>query len=616
MPELPEILSVLGEHFYLVIIGCLELIFLVVLLGAIPGRKKGRQPRASLPRAQKDRNAPGAKRILMEELARRSDNVCLMLRRSDLRPILAAGDPERLLGVTLGQLQDDLVNLLPQLQMPDAGRSFWKRYRSWDGQNALKAELELKNGQWLLVTVQRSQDETMDLFFFARWTEEYQKRQEYERRLAQAEAASQFKTSFLFRMSHEIRTPMNGIGGMLTLAEGKLPPEHPAMQYLKRADELSEHLLTLINDILDMARLEIPQYVQAVDLEEDEHLTVDQLVVPESVLHINTAGFALRVEQSYSVAEDNLNYRAQNGILYDRAMTAMLGIPARTVQLRVPESIQKVTLPQGVQTIGAQAFSGCTALRFIASNAKSGTLENGYDPALGATYNTYVSFLYAPMDNTGYSGNWTSFDAASGADHYEVVKTGALGRVLFSTDADGSPWLARRSGAAVDDTLFLPKTTLELFDCAFEAVSAPSGEISLVWDGVYDTVYIDNAVFSGAQLAGSLTLPPLGGLGTDVFTGCAGLTDVDFSGLSIWTTISAGLFTGCDALTDITLHEYVPPDTAGIAGIAFTFNGSWSVEEEAERLRLHIPAGAEESYVSQWRYLNAGGYMESPNRSA
>ena len=60
-------------------------------------------------------------------------------------------------------------------------------------------------------------------------------------------------------MSHEIRTPMNGIIGiigMLTLAENKLEANSPAMQYITKADELSDHLIALINDILDMSRIE------------------------------------------------------------------------------------------------------------------------------------------------------------------------------------------------------------------------------------------------------------------------------------------------------------------------------------------------------------------------
>ena len=80
--------------------------------------------------------------------------------------------------------------------------------------------------------------------------------EQYEHRLQDAEDASQSKTTFLSRMSHEIRTPMNGIIGMLTLAKSRLSADNPAMQYLHKADELSDHLLSLINDILDMSRIE------------------------------------------------------------------------------------------------------------------------------------------------------------------------------------------------------------------------------------------------------------------------------------------------------------------------------------------------------------------------
>lgn len=102
----------------------------------------------------------------------------------------------------------------------------------------------------------RCGDNEYDLFIIRRVTAEREKVAAYGRWLHQAKEASQFKTSFLFRMSHEIRTPMNGITGMLTLAEGRLTPEHPAMQYLTKANELSGHLLSLINDILDMSRIE------------------------------------------------------------------------------------------------------------------------------------------------------------------------------------------------------------------------------------------------------------------------------------------------------------------------------------------------------------------------
>ncbi len=134
--------------------------------------------------------------------------------------------------------------------------AFWRRYRSWDGQETLKTQLERKDGQWLHFSVHRSQDGSVDVVTVRSITEEHQREEEYQMRLQQAEAASQFKTSFFFRMSHEIRTPMNGITGMLTLIRSKLAPDHPAMQYVDRAGELSDHLLSLINDILDMSHIE------------------------------------------------------------------------------------------------------------------------------------------------------------------------------------------------------------------------------------------------------------------------------------------------------------------------------------------------------------------------
>ena len=96
----------------------------------------------------------------------------------------------------------------------------------------------------------------MDLVTIYRSTDLHGRLEQYEHRLQDAEDASQSKTTFLSCMSHEIRTPMNGIIGMLTLAKSRLSADNPAMQYLHKADELSDHLLSLINDILDMSRIE------------------------------------------------------------------------------------------------------------------------------------------------------------------------------------------------------------------------------------------------------------------------------------------------------------------------------------------------------------------------
>ena len=247
MSVFADLLAWLGEHFPLVIIGCVELLFAVVLLGVLPRRAH----RTAAPSVRSDMG-----RLLLEELAVQKNEICLVMDRAQLLPIYAEGDPAAMLGVTLAQLQEDITRLLSQLKDPEAGSRFWADYRRWDGKSDLSADLEMPDGQWVQVSVQRCHSPGYDLFIFRRVTAQRQKEAAYEERLRQAEEASQFKTSFLFRMSHEIRTPMNGITGMLTLAESKLEPDHPAMQYLDRADELTGHLLSLINDILDMSRIE------------------------------------------------------------------------------------------------------------------------------------------------------------------------------------------------------------------------------------------------------------------------------------------------------------------------------------------------------------------------
>ena len=74
--------------------------------------------------------------------------------------------------------------------------------------------------------------------------------------LAAAEEANKAKTAFLSNMSHEIRTPMNAIIGLdsLALRNKELPEE--TRQYLEKIGESARHLLGLINDILDMSRIE------------------------------------------------------------------------------------------------------------------------------------------------------------------------------------------------------------------------------------------------------------------------------------------------------------------------------------------------------------------------
>lgn len=71
-----------------------------------------------------------------------------------------------------------------------------------------------------------------------------------------AQNASRVKSSFLSQMSHEIRTPMNAVVGMAQIAEAKLDDRARVKDCLQKINSSSQHLLSLINDILDISKIE------------------------------------------------------------------------------------------------------------------------------------------------------------------------------------------------------------------------------------------------------------------------------------------------------------------------------------------------------------------------
>ena len=71
-----------------------------------------------------------------------------------------------------------------------------------------------------------------------------------------AEAASRAKTQFLSHMSHDIRTPINGIMGMTDIALKNIGNDEKTKDCLQKIDGASQHLLSLVNDVLDLSRIE------------------------------------------------------------------------------------------------------------------------------------------------------------------------------------------------------------------------------------------------------------------------------------------------------------------------------------------------------------------------
>lgn len=87
-------------------------------------------------------------------------------------------------------------------------------------------------------------------------TRAHMQKQNLQDALDAANLASEAKSSFLSHMSHEIRTPMNAIIGMTTIAVSRIDDKKRVEDCLEKISESSRHLLVLINDVLDMSKIE------------------------------------------------------------------------------------------------------------------------------------------------------------------------------------------------------------------------------------------------------------------------------------------------------------------------------------------------------------------------
>ena len=248
MVYIMDFLSFMGKNFFLVVVLCIEIILAVIIFIKFNSRNYYIKNKIS---------GRETENTFLKEFNSQNDEICLVIRRKDKMPLYSAGDIENFLGVTLEDLQNDISLIDKNVKETSDGKNLLYHYNKWDGETDLSFEFMLKSEKWVIMHLRKCVDnKEYDLISFYNATAIHNTIEEYKTLLAKAEETSQSKTTFLSRMSHEIRTPMNGIIGMITLAEGKLEPENPVLNYLKRADTLSKHLLSLINDILDMSRIE------------------------------------------------------------------------------------------------------------------------------------------------------------------------------------------------------------------------------------------------------------------------------------------------------------------------------------------------------------------------
>ena len=199
---------------------------------------------------------------LFQKLSMNVDDVFLMLDAKTYQADYVSPNAENLLGITVEQIRRDIrvLGKLHPAEHEDPEKNYLEEIkvheqREWDfeyvhqktGEKrwfhniAMGSEVNGKK-KYILVLSDRTSDWKMN--------------QALSEAVRAAETANRAKSTFLSNMSHDIRTPMNAIIGFTTLAVSNIDNQKKVGDYLSKILSSSKHLLSLINDILDMSRIE------------------------------------------------------------------------------------------------------------------------------------------------------------------------------------------------------------------------------------------------------------------------------------------------------------------------------------------------------------------------
>ena len=199
---------------------------------------------------------------LFKKLSLNVDDVFLMLDAETAKVDYVSPNIERLLGIPWREARQDarvLAALHPK-DSPDRDKNYLEgllsgQQREWDDEYG---HLETGERRWFHIVAMGSEVEgrTKHILVMSDRTADKQVNQALSDAVAAAETANRAKSTFLSNMSHDIRTPMNAIIGFTTLAISNIDDKNRVKDYLSKTLASSNHLLSLINDVLDMSRIE------------------------------------------------------------------------------------------------------------------------------------------------------------------------------------------------------------------------------------------------------------------------------------------------------------------------------------------------------------------------
>ena len=170
-----------------------------------------------------------------------------------------------------------------------------------------------------------------------------------------AEAANEAKTEFLQRMSHDIRTPINGIRGLVNMADHYADDMEKQMEYRTKVKEASNLLLELVNDVLDMSKLESGEIVleeipfNLSSISREVFVVIEQMAAEQNIRvawekkeithrdFIGSPGYVKRVMMN--ILSNAVKYNKENGQIY----VSCVEIPSEQPEMTTMEFVCRDT---------------------------------------------------------------------------------------------------------------------------------------------------------------------------------------------------------------------------------------------------------------------------------
>ena len=166
--------------------------------------------------------------------------------------------------------------------------------------------------------------------------QELEKEEKYKAELLiaakKADAANRAKTEFLQRMSHDIRTPINGICGMVDIADHYADDVEKQSEYREKVKSASYLLLEMLNDVLDMSKLESGEVMleeiplKLISIWEEVLVVIEQMAAEQNIrimweekeiIHWNLIGSPIHVKRILmNILSNAVKYNKENGDIY------------------------------------------------------------------------------------------------------------------------------------------------------------------------------------------------------------------------------------------------------------------------------------------------------------